>query len=269
VLLGEEKSYSTPKIHDACKTSNFYNFDLIAIDHGIGASIALNGSKMALKDARRVLGTLVELRAVVFMALSECARRYGSNKRTKLLHGRVLSSEKMAASSGKTTQTLVTIQLDLGGGDTKTITTALQNVKAVMVENSAVNQGGCTSTGSTQFCSPDHQDADGDPQEAPGPNRCYQGSSIPISGTIVTGELADSPNGDGEKNWRSTNTAAMSTVTAIDAPQGPTPAVVVHDTAWYDDEDATKLPINGQFSKKNWYVTHSINVHFGEGSETE
>jgi hypothetical protein len=55
-----------------------------------------------------------------------------------------------------------------------------------------------------------------------------------------------------------------------DAPQGPTPAVVVHDTAWYDDKDATKLPIkNGQFSKKNWYDTNSINVHFGEGSDTE
>jgi hypothetical protein len=53
---------------------------------------------------------------------------------------------------------------------------------------------------STQFDAPDPQDADGDPQEAPGPNRCYQSSSIPtISGTIATGELADSSNGDGEK----------------------------------------------------------------------
>jgi hypothetical protein len=147
----------------------------------------------------------------------------------------------MATSSGKTTQILVTIQLDLGGGDRKTITTVLRNVKAVMVENSAVNQGGCTSTGSTQFGAPDHQDADGDPQEAPGPNRCYQGSSIPISGTIVTGELADSSNGDGEKNQRSTNAVATSTVAAIDAPQGPTPAVVVHDTAWYDNEDTTNI----------------------------
>jgi hypothetical protein len=117
----------------------------------------------------------------------------------KSARGTVISTKKTSTSSSKTTQTLVTVQLDLGGGDSKTITTALRNVKAVIMENLAVNQGGCTSTGSTQFGAPDPQDADadGDPQEAPRPNCCYQGSSIPISSTIFTGELADSSNGSG------------------------------------------------------------------------
>jgi hypothetical protein len=87
-----------------------------------------------------------------------------------VLQGTVISSEKLSSNSGKTNQTLVTVQLDLGGGDTKTITMVLRNVKAVMVENLGDNGGGCTSTGSTQFGAPDPQDADGDPQEAPGPN---------------------------------------------------------------------------------------------------
>jgi Transposase IS4 len=56
---------------------------------------------------------------------------------------------------------------------------------------------------------------------------------------------------------------------AVDAPQGPTPTVVVHDTAWYEDDQTTKLPINGQFAWKNWHVTNIINVHFGEGSDTK
>jgi hypothetical protein len=250
-----------------CKLKILQFCKSIAIDHGIGSHIALTGPKMAPKDVRRIPGTLVEVRAVVFMALSECARQHGSNKTTKILKGRVLSSEKVPTSSGKTTQTLVTVQINLGGGDKK-ITTVVRNVKAVMVENLAMNQGGCTSMGSTHFGASDLQDADGSPQEAPGPNRSYQGSSIPISGTIVTGELADSSNGSGEKNHRSTNTAAMAV--EIDAAQWPTPAVVVYDTAWYVDDDATMMiPINGAFPKNNWYVTNSINVPFGVGSDQE
>jgi hypothetical protein len=112
VLHSGVKSSSTPKIHVPCKTPNFYNFDLLAIDNGNTSFAGVNGSTMAPKDARRVPGTLVEVRAVVFMALSKCARRYGSNKTTKVLRGTIISSEKTSTSSGKTFQTLVTIQLD-------------------------------------------------------------------------------------------------------------------------------------------------------------
>jgi hypothetical protein len=228
----------------------FYNFQSPPIDDGIGSSIALNGCKMAPKDARRIPGTLVEIRAVTFMPLAGCARRFRSKKTTKLLHGGILACQKTFTSSGKTSQSLVTIEVQLDSGEKKIITTGLRNVKAVIVENLAMNQGGCTSTGSTQFGAPDPQDADGDPQEAPGPNCCYQGSSIPISGTIVTGELADSSNGGGEKNHRSTNMTKMSTVTgAMDTPppppEGPDPAIAVQGTAWFDDDAATELPING------------------------
>jgi hypothetical protein len=83
----------------------------------------------------------------------------GTYKTTKVLR---VSSKKLATSSGKTFQTLVTIQLDLGGGNTKTITTALRNVK----ENLGDNGGGYTSTGSMQFSALDPHDAEGDPQEA-------------------------------------------------------------------------------------------------------
>jgi hypothetical protein len=214
---------------------------------------------MAPKDARRIPGTLVEVRAMLFMSNAECGRRFGSNKATKVLRGTVISCKKLSTSSGKTSQTLVTIDFDLGEGEKKRVTTGLRNVKAVMVENLPPNGEGVGSTGSTQFGAPDPQDADGGPQDAPGPNRCYQPSSIPISGTIVTGELADSSNGDGEKNWRSTNTVATLKTVEIDAPQGPTPAVVVYDTAWYEDDAAAKLPINGSFPFRNWQARTSKN----------
>jgi Transposase IS4 len=220
---------------------------------------------MAPKDARRIPGTLVEVRAMVFMSEAECGRRYGSNKATKVLCGRVLSCEKLSTSSGKTSQTLVTIEIDLGEDKKKIFTTGLRNVKAVMMENLPPNDEGVGSTGSTQFGAPDPQDADGGPQEAPGPKRMEPSSSIPISGTIVTGELADSSNGDGGKNRRSTNTAVMAV--EIDAPQKPT--VVVHDTSWYKDDAATRLPINGSFAFRNWQATNAMNVHFGEASDTE
>jgi hypothetical protein len=123
-------------------------------------------------------------------------RRYGLNKTTKVLQGRVLSSEKVPTSSGKTTQTLVTVQIDLGGGDKSPRWSGMSRLSWWRNWPSAK---GCTSTGLTQFGALDPQDADGDPQEAPGPKRIKPSSSIPISSTIVTGELADSSNGDGEQ----------------------------------------------------------------------
>jgi hypothetical protein len=179
----------------------------------------------------------------------------------------VLSCEKLSTSSGKTSQTLVTIEIHLGEDKKKIVTTGLRNVKAVMVENLPPNGegGGCTSTGSTQFGAPDPQDADGGPQEASRPKRIEPSSSIPMSGTIVTGELADSSNGDGGENRRSTNTAVMAV--EIDAPQEPT--VAVHDTSWYEDDGATRLPINGSFAFRNWQATNAMNVHFREASDTE
>jgi hypothetical protein len=110
---------------------------------------------MAPKDARRIPGMLVEIRAVVFMALSECVRQYRSNKTTKVLSGHVLSSEKLSSTSGKTSQTLVTIEMDLGDGNKKVIATGIRHVKAVPMENLGDNGGGCTSTGSTHVGAPD------------------------------------------------------------------------------------------------------------------
>jgi hypothetical protein len=116
-----------------------------------------------------------------------------------VLRGTVISCKKLSTSSGKTSQTFVTIDFDLGEGKEKRVTTGLRNVKGVMVENLPPNGKGFGSMGSTQFGAPDPQDADGGPQEAPGPKRMEPSSSIPISSTIVTGELADSSNGDGGK----------------------------------------------------------------------
>jgi hypothetical protein len=259
------------KVHVSTKTSKFTIFKPLAIDHGIESPVPLTGSKMAPNDSRRIPSTMVEVRLMVFMSEAECRRQYGSNKATETLVGHhVLSCKKLSTSSGKTSQTLVTIEFDLGEDKKKIITTGLRNVKASVVENLVDNGGGCTFTGS--MLSRWHANAPPSSiNQAPGPNRCYQGSSIPISGTIVTGELTDSSNGDGGINRQSTNTAAMatSTMAAPPPPQGPLPAVVVHDTPWYDDDQATKLPIKWSFPFKNWHATNAMSVHFGVGSDTE
>jgi hypothetical protein len=114
----------------------------IAIDHGISPSAGVNQSKMAAKDARRIPGTLVEVRAMILMSEAKCGHRYGSNKSTKMLVDRVLSSEKTSTSTGKTNQALVTIEIDLGGDNKKIVTMGLRNIKAVMVENLPPNGGG-------------------------------------------------------------------------------------------------------------------------------
>ena len=79
-----------------------------------------------LNDPRRVVGNIVYAKATAVTSLSECARRYGSNSKTKELHGVV--KEVVVEKTSKTSKTLIVAEWHLGGGTTKTKTLSLRSV---------------------------------------------------------------------------------------------------------------------------------------------
>ena len=71
---------------------------------------------MALTDPCCTIGTKIETKDVHSTSLSECLRRYGSNKKTRILVGIVLDVEigPRVTVSGRH-RTFVVVKSDLGG----------------------------------------------------------------------------------------------------------------------------------------------------------
>ena len=66
-------------------------------------------------DPRRIVGSMVEAKACHVTNLAECARRYGSNSKTKKVQGIVTHVEVIKNSTTNRTTTFVTAAYDLGG----------------------------------------------------------------------------------------------------------------------------------------------------------
>ena len=66
-------------------------------------------------DPRRIVGSMVEVKACHVMNLAECVRRYGSNSKTKRVQGIVTHVEVIKNSTTNRMTTFVTAAYDLGG----------------------------------------------------------------------------------------------------------------------------------------------------------
>ena len=65
-------------------------------------------------DPRRIVGSMVEAKACHVTNLAECARRYGSNSKTKRVQGVVTHVEVVKNPTTNRTTTFVTAAYDLG-----------------------------------------------------------------------------------------------------------------------------------------------------------
>ena len=66
-------------------------------------------------DPRRIVGSMVEVKACHVTNLAECAHRYGSNSKTKKVQGIITHVEVIKNSTTNRTTTFVTAAYDLGG----------------------------------------------------------------------------------------------------------------------------------------------------------
>ena len=75
-----------------------------------------------------VIGECVTAMAIHVLHLSECARRYGSDKKTKRLVGLVVTNVNIPTSTGRASW-FVRVRFHLGGGHTKLHKLSVQSVK--------------------------------------------------------------------------------------------------------------------------------------------
>jgi hypothetical protein len=83
---------------------------------------------MPTVDQRRVVGASITAKAVHVSNLAECTRRYGSNKKTKLLLGTVAAVTNTRNASTNWITTTITGDYDLGGGTMKRATLNIRSV---------------------------------------------------------------------------------------------------------------------------------------------
>ena len=77
---------------------------------------------------RIVIGECVTAKAIHVLHLSECARRYGSDKKTKQLVGLVVTNGNIPTSTGRASW-FVRVRFHLGGGHTKLHELSVRSVK--------------------------------------------------------------------------------------------------------------------------------------------
>ena len=90
---------------------------------------------MAPTDPRCTIGSNIQTKAVHVTSLAECSRRYGANKKTRILVGTVLEVEigPKATALGRR-RTFVVTTFDLGGGDMKVDIINIRSVKLHTLE---------------------------------------------------------------------------------------------------------------------------------------
>ena len=79
---------------------------------------------------RFVIGDCVTAKAIYVLHLSECALRYGSNKKTNRLVGLVVTNVNIPTSTGRASW-FVRVRFHLGGGHTKLHELSVWSVKKV------------------------------------------------------------------------------------------------------------------------------------------
>ena len=107
------------------------------------------------------IGDAIEAKAIHITSEAECARRYGSNSKTKLLNGKVTAIINHPSASGRRSWH-VTGRYDLGGGVLKSATLHVRSVQAISSavggatrttavggSTSTTTVGGATTTGTT------------------------------------------------------------------------------------------------------------------------
>ena len=98
---------------------------------------------MAPTDPRCTIGTKIKTKSVHVTSLEDCSRRYGANKKTRIIVGTVLEVEiwPKATALGKC-RTFVVARFDLGKGVMKVATINIRSIKIHTPEPSSPSTGG-------------------------------------------------------------------------------------------------------------------------------
>jgi Transposase IS4 len=242
------------------KFSSFFVFSLNTLNN------QLKLLKGTMVDPHRVVGNTITAKACHVTNLAECARRYGSNKSTKLLDGVVIEVAVVQNHGNNRTTTNIIADYNLGD----CVKRASHNIRCIqaketagaafdeetipddaVVENRLVNDAVSLGINVDPICA-----------AAPAPKVPLEipliEPTVLVDNTIVdstsTTELHDSGILYDDASMMQPNRDAGNYITAP------------HGERWYKDDSATQQDVNGMFPYRAWGVKTPIGDHLGAGS---
>ena len=208
-------------------------------------------------NPRRIVGSMVEVKACHVTNLAECLRRYGSNSKTKRVQGIVTHVEVIKNSTTNRTTTFMTAAYDLGGTMIRPCRINIRSVNAVPTPTAATaTTAGGALMGST--------DGDSTMTEVMTPPTATEPMLEAPSNTNTSSEeptvvvLRETPPLTPKNN----NNIVANNDTPL-----PEAVTTVHDQEWFVDDPAMKLPVNGNYHSRNWAVQTRMGYMLGRGGD--
>ena len=187
-------------------------------------------------DPRRIVSSMVEVKACHVMNLAECSRHYGSNSKMKRLQGIVTHVEVIKNSTTNRMMTFVTAAYNLGGMTICPCRLNIQSVKVVPTPTVAtVTTAGGTLLGSTDGDSSTTEVMTPPAATEPTLEALMNVDALLEEPTVVV--LREPPPLTTENN---NNIIANND---IPLPQHTEAAAMVHDQEWFVDDPAMKLQL--------------------------
>ena len=208
-------------------------------------------------DPRRIVGSMVEAKACHVTNLAECARRYGSNSKTKRVQGVVTHVEVVKNPTTNRTTTFVTAAYDLGGTTIHPSRLNIRSVKAVSPPTAAtVPTATGTLLGSTDGDSTTTEVTT--PPAPPEPTLEAATNANTSSEELTDDVVGETPPLTDENN----NNLIANNNTAL-----PEADATAHDQEWFVDDAAARLPVNGNYHFRNWAVKTRMGYMLGRGGD--
>ena len=208
-------------------------------------------------DPRRIVGSMVEAKACHVTNLAECARRYGSNSKTKRVQGVVTHVEVVKNPTTNRTTTFVTAAYDLGGTTIRPSRLNIRSVKAVLPPTAAtVPTATGTLLGSTDGDSTTTEVTT--PPAPPEPTLEAATNANTSSEELTDDVVGETPPLTDENN----NNLIANNNTAL-----PEADATAHDQEWFVDDAAARLPVNGNYHFRNWAVKTRMGYMLGRGGD--
>jgi Transposase IS4 len=251
-------------------------------------------------DPRLVVGNIVLAKAIHVTCEAECSRRYGAQKKTKMLQGTVAAIIATKNPVSNRTQKTVEAIYDLGGGTHKRKGLLLRNihVRKDLPPATAADEVQVATTEVTP-ASDEVQVTTTEVTPAPVVQvTTTEVTPAPVEAAVLVQVLAP-PSLQAVTLETPPRTVPNATTieprTAVDQQQVPVPVpnapaaivpnaaiviptaldpnagatVVVHEQAWYDDRNGSMRDINGSYHRRQWFMRNIVGDHLTSGHNVD
>lgn len=238
-------------------------------------------------DPRLVVGNVVLAKAMHVTNESECGRRYGREKKTKMLEGTVLLVTITRSETTKRCATTILANYHLGGGTYKEKALLVRNIRTITPPLPVAAVAEDTSTAAAPTLQNIENEVaallleeTAEEQATTQPNiRPPIAPTVPVLVQVLNNNNTTTPTHQVTIAPAITTTGPSPTLetpppmqqlpVVVPATNKTTPVVTVHEQEWFSDRNASLRDINGTYHRRQWYMRNVVGDHLTTGHNVD